>query len=192
MRIIAGEYRGRTLRAPKGNSTRPTVDRVRESLMSSILSARGSWEGAMVLDLFAGSGALGLEALSRGADFACFCEKHPAALEALRANTVMADAQCVRILRTDVTKRLPEPPAGRPFDLLFLDPPYAMRAGEVAGLIGRLQQAGSLAADAIIAYEHDSSEEPLSDDGFNAIQLSQITRKTFGATVVDLFRIGDA
>ena len=192
MRIIAGEYRGRTLKAPKGNATRPTVDRVRESLMSSILSARGNWDGAVVLDLFAGSGALGLEALSRGARFACFCEKHPPALEALRSNTAMADAGRVRIMRGDVTKRLPAPPAGSAFDLVFLDPPYAMPAGDVASLLARLGRAGSLAPDAIVSYEHDASKDPLQDAGFLSLQLHQVARKTFGATVVDLFRIGES
>ena len=86
MRIIAGEYRGRRLQAPKGDATRPTTDRVRESLMSALSSARGGFEGAVVLDAFAGSGALGLEALSRGAASAHFFEKDGVALRALCAN----------------------------------------------------------------------------------------------------------
>ncbi len=83
VRIIAGEHRGRRLEAPKGDGTRPTIDRVRESLMSALASARGGFDDAVVLDAFAGSGALGLEALSRGAACACFCEKDASAASAL-------------------------------------------------------------------------------------------------------------
>ena len=86
MRIIAGEFRGRTLLAPKGDGTRPTTDRVRESVMSTVFSARGGFEDAMVLDAFAGSGALGLEALSRGAARAVFYERAPEAVKVLQKN----------------------------------------------------------------------------------------------------------
>ena len=86
MRIIAGEHRGRVLKAPKGDGTRPTTDRVRESLMSMLASARGGFEGAVVLDAFAGSGALALEALSRGADRACLVERDGAAAKVVEAN----------------------------------------------------------------------------------------------------------
>lgn len=191
MRIIAGEFKGRPLKAPKGTGTRPTVDRVRESLMSAILSARGSWEGAMVLDLFAGSGALGLEALSRGARFACFCEKDAAALSALRANVAMAGRGRARVLRTDVCKHLPAP-ADAPFDLLFLDPPYAMDAGSVANLVSGLRGAGMLADGAIISYEHDNSQDPLRNDTFVSLQCVPVKRKKFGATVIDLLEVGKA
>ena len=116
MRIIAGEYRGRRLQAPKGDATRPTTDRVRESLMSALSSARGGFEGAVVLDAFAGSGALGLEALSRGAASAHFFEKDGVALRALCANvealgvpTLGAGARA-RLHRADVLER---PPCGR-------------------------------------------------------------------------------
>ena len=86
MRIIAGEFRGRTLKAPKGEGTRPTTDRVREAMMSTVHSARGGFDDAVVLDAFAGSGALGLEALSRGARSVQFCERGGEALRALNAN----------------------------------------------------------------------------------------------------------
>ncbi|MDR2721456.1 MAG: RsmD family RNA methyltransferase, partial [Coriobacteriaceae bacterium] len=76
MRIVAGEYKGRVLKAPSGQTARPTTDRVREALMSVLISARGTLDGAVVLDAFAGSGALGLEALSRGAAHVSFCEKN--------------------------------------------------------------------------------------------------------------------
>ena len=100
MRIIAGEFRGRTIKAPKGEGTRPTTDRVRESLMSSVNSARGGFEGAVVLDAFAGSGALGLEALSRGAANARFCERDGAAFK-----VVCANVEAVSYTHLDVYKR---------------------------------------------------------------------------------------
>lgn len=189
MRIIAGEFKGRPVKAPKGDATRPTVDRVRESLMSSVLSLRGSWEGAMVLDLFAGSGALGLEALSRGARFACFCERDRAAFGALRANVAMAGRERARIVRTDVEKRLP-PPAFSSFDLVFLDPPYAMGPERVAAVVARLRQAGMLADGAIISYEHGESCDPLCNETFVSLKLEPETRKQYGATVIDLLKVG--
>ncbi|MBS0477308.1 MAG: RsmD family RNA methyltransferase, partial [Proteobacteria bacterium] len=86
MRIVAGEWRGRKLQAPAGDATRPTADRTRETLFSMLVSRLGSFEGLAVADLFAGSGALGLEALSRGAASCVFAEQDPAAIRALRAN----------------------------------------------------------------------------------------------------------
>ena len=129
MRIVAGQFRGRPLKAPKGEATRPTTDRVRESMMSAVESARGGLEGAVVLDAFAGSGALGLEALSRGARCAHFFERSGEALRALCANvrSLGLDARRARLHRADVLK---DPPvwASEPFDLVFLDPPYACPA----------------------------------------------------------------
>ena len=99
MRIIAGEFRGRTLKAPKGEGTRPTTDRVREAMMSTVHSARGGFDDAVVLDAFAGSGALGLEALSRGARSVQFCERGGEALRALNANVRLLglDARRARV-----------------------------------------------------------------------------------------------
>lgn len=191
MRVIAGQYRGRPLKAPKGDATRPTVDRVRESLMSSIMSLRGNWDDAVVLDAFAGSGALGMEALSRGADFACFCERNAAALDVLRTNVAMAPRERVRVWRGDVTRHLPPPPAGRKFDLVFLDPPYAVPAEDVAALLHRLMQEGSVAPGAIVAYEHDARQDPLASDAFLSLELRQAVRKKFGTTIIDILTWGD-
>ena len=121
MRIIAGEWRGRPLKAPEGDTTRPTADRTRETLFSMLASRLGSFEGLLVADLFAGSGALGLEALSRGAAEAIFVEQDPAALRILRANIANLRAQ----QRCDVraTSVLALGPAKRTPDLLLLDPP---------------------------------------------------------------------
>jgi len=129
MRIIAGEWRGRTLVAPQGMATRPTGDRVRETLFSMLASRLGSFEELRVADLYAGSGALGLEALSRGAAFACLVELDPRALAAIRANIDSLRAGD----RASVMARSAESlPAMQPFDLLFADPPYAAGSGSAA------------------------------------------------------------
>ena len=119
MRIIAGRWRGRPLIAPQGQATRPTADRVREALFSMLASRLGSFEGLEVADLFAGSGALGLEALSRGAAHCVFVENDRSAVEAIRANIAALDAP------GEVLARGAEHvPLARPVDLAFLDPPY--------------------------------------------------------------------
>ena len=189
MRIIAGEFKGHPIKAPKGDGTRPTTDRVRESLMSSVNSILGGFEDARVLDLFAGSGALGLEALSRGAQSACFCEKHPAAIEALSSNLRLAGRSRARIARGDVFKKLPQ--AAEPFNLLFLDPPYAVRADDVAGLIAGLEAAGSLDPGALVVYEHDNTQDPLESADFEKLGARHLSRKKYGSTIVDIFETGE-
>jgi 16S rRNA (guanine(966)-N(2))-methyltransferase RsmD len=121
VRVIAGRYGGRRLTAPPGTDTRPTSDRVREALFS-ILGARV--EGARVLDLFAGSGALGIEALSRGAAEATFVDRAPAAIRALKANLQALEIEA-EVVRADALAALRTArAAAREYDLLFLDPPY--------------------------------------------------------------------
>ena len=117
MRVVAGEFKGRRLHAPRGAGTRPTADRVREALFSMLDDV----EGARVLDLYAGSGALGIEALSRGAASVVFVERDRGALDALRRNldTVGADAE---VRRQDVARFLARPEGT--FDLVLCDPPY--------------------------------------------------------------------
>lgn len=128
MRIIAGAFRGRPLVAPKGDATRPTADRTREALFSMLTSRVGSFEGLAVADLFAGSGALGLEALSRGAASCLFVEQDRAALDALRANAeklgIRPDIRAGSVLSLG--------PAAKPLDLIMMDPPYGTGAGAVA------------------------------------------------------------
>ncbi len=119
MRIIAGRWRGRPLIAPQGQATRPTADRVREALFSMLASRLGTFEGLQVADLFAGSGALGLEALSRGAAHCVFVEKDRAAVEAIRRNIASLGAAADVLARGAEHAALP-----RPVDLAFLDPPY--------------------------------------------------------------------
>jgi 16S rRNA (guanine966-N2)-methyltransferase len=126
LRIIAGEWRGRPLDAPAGQGTRPTGGRVRETLFSMLTSRLGSFEGLRVADLYAGSGALGLEALSRGAAFATFVETDRAAAGAIRRNAEgLGAAERVRILGGSALAL----PASDPFDLIFADPPYASGSG---------------------------------------------------------------
>lgn len=140
MRIIAGEWRGRPLVAPKGDTTRPTADRTREALFSMLASRLGSFEGLAVADLFAGSGALGLEALSRGAASCLFVEQDKTALDALKANIAKLGAKGAEVRATSA---LALGPAVKPLDLILMDPPYATGAGAVAlDKLGRLGWAG--------------------------------------------------
>lgn len=190
MRIIAGEFRGRVLKAPKGDGTRPTTDRVRESLMSSIASARGGFEGARVLDAFAGSGALGLEALSRGAATACFYERDNSALQVISSNirALNLDSRRARTVRADVLEKPPvrQRPA---FDLVFLDPPYALAAAESLGMVHTLAEAGAVAPDAIVVYEHALASNDDADGAISACGLVLSARKKYGATAVDILRL---
>ena len=130
MRIVAGEWRGRKLAAPLGEATRPTADRTRETLFSMLVSRLGSFEGLAVADLFAGSGALGLEALSRGAATCLFVEQDAAAIRSLRANIAALRAPERCEVRAGSVLALG--PARAPLDLLLLDPPYESGAGAVA------------------------------------------------------------
>jgi 16S rRNA (guanine966-N2)-methyltransferase len=128
MRIIAGAWRGRPLVAPKGDATRPTADRVREALFSMLASRLGSFEDLSVADLFAGSGALGLEALSRGAASCIFVEQDKPALDALRTNIAKLSAKAD--VRAQSVLALGH--AIAPLDLILMDPPYDSNAGAVA------------------------------------------------------------
>lgn len=128
MRIIAGEWRGRTIEAPAGRDTRPTSDRAREGLFSMLQSRLGSFEGLAVADLFAGTGALGLEALSRGAAHCTFVEKDRAALETLRRNIARLGAEG----RSDVRAQSVEHASIRPVDLILADPPYGAGLAPIA------------------------------------------------------------
>lgn len=155
MRIIAGEWRGRKLVAPKGDATRPTADRTRETLFSMLVSRLGSFEGLAVLDLFAGSGALGLEALSRGAAQAMFVENDRPALDAIRTNIASLGARGTSISGNSVMSL---GPARASFDLILADPPYRTNAGEVA--LDKLLRLGWISDGAWIALETAFDEEP--------------------------------
>ena len=155
MRIIAGEWRGRKLVAPKGEFTRPTADRTRETLFSMLASRLGSFEGLSVLDLFAGSGALGLEALSRGAGHCLFVEQESEAVKTIRANIDTFDART----RTQVQQGsvMSLGPAKAPHDLILLDPPYDTGAGQVA--LDRMARLGWIGPATWIALETRKDED---------------------------------
>ena len=167
MRIIAGEWRGRPLDAPPGQATRPTADRVRETLFSMLASRVGSFDGLRVSDLFAGSGALGLEALSRGAAFATFVEKDSAAAAAIRRNAErLGAAERIRIQGGSALAL----PASEPFDLVFADPPYAEGSGTAA--VEAVERAGWLAPGGWMSVETSRNDE-VAASGF-AIETSRI------------------
>lgn len=152
MRIIAGQWRGRTLVAPKGDATRPTADRTREALFSMLVSRVGSFEDLRVADLFAGSGALGFEALSRGAAECLFVEQDRIATDAIRGNAeklgIRADIRSQSVLALG--------PVPQPFDLILMDPPYGTGAGSVA--LDRLARLGWTGQATIISIETARTE----------------------------------
>lgn len=156
MRIIAGQWRGRKLQAPPGETTRPTADRTRETLFSMLVSRLGSFEGLEVADLFAGSGALGLEALSRGAASCVFVEQDAPAVRALRANVAALGADQLSDVRA--ASVLAQGPARAPLDLILLDPPYRSGAGEVA--LDKLQRLGWIGPASWISLETALDEIP--------------------------------
>lgn len=159
MRIIAGQWRGRPLTASKGAATRPTADRTREALFSMLASRLGSFEGLRVADLFAGTGALGLEALSRGAAVCTFVEQDRAAIDALRANTATLGATAD--IRAQSVAALG--PAAEAYDLLLFDPPYG--TGGAGALIERLTRLGWAAPGAWASVE-TARDEAVSASGW--------------------------
>ncbi len=156
LRIIAGQWRGRKLQAPQGDTTRPTADRTRETLFSMLLSRLGTFEGLTAADLFAGSGALGLEALSRGAASCVFVEQDPPAIRALRANIAALRAQSECDVRAGSVLALG--PAKAPLDLILLDPPYHSGAGGVA--LDKLRRLGWIGEQTWVSLETAHDEEP--------------------------------
>lgn len=181
MRVIAGEWRGRRLVAPKGEATRPTADRTRETLFSMLTSRLGSFEELAVADLFAGSGALGLEALSRGAAQCLFVEQEEAALKAIRANIAALDARMRSEVRAGSVMALG--PVDQPRDLVLLDPPYGTGAGAVA--LDRLLRLGWIGQATWIALE-TGADEAVAIKG-----LSVDAEKRVGKAKLTLLRLAD-
>ncbi|ANC87833.1 MULTISPECIES: 16S rRNA (guanine(966)-N(2))-methyltransferase RsmD [Sphingomonas] len=169
MRVIAGQWRGRPLVAPKGDATRPTADRTREALFSMLTSRLGSFEGLAVADLFAGSGALGIEALSRGAASCLFVEQDGAALDALKAN--LAKLGTRGDVRSGSVMALG--PARAPLDLIMMDPPYGTGAGLVA--LDKLARLGWTNAATWVSIE-TARDEAVEVAGF-AIDTSRVHGK---------------
>ncbi|MDC0886933.1 16S rRNA (guanine(966)-N(2))-methyltransferase RsmD [Altererythrobacter sp.] len=178
MRIIAGEWRGRKLVAPKGETTRPTADRTRETLFSMLTSRLGTFEGLSVADLFAGSGALGLEALSRGAAHALFVEQEKPALDAIRVNIASFDARARSTVNAGSVMGLG--PARAPLDLILLDPPYETGAGAVA--IDRLLRLGWIGEATWVALETGSKED------IRVKSLTIMTERRVGKAKLTLMR----
>ncbi len=184
MRIVAGAWKGRAIVAPAGLATRPTSDRARESVFNML--AHAPWSlglaGRRVLDLFAGSGALGLEALSRGAAFALFVETDEAARGAIRRNIEAFQAFGVtRLHRRSAIDLGPRPAGlGAPFDLVFLDPPYGLNL--IPRAIASLGPGGWITPDALIVAE-TAADEALSRGGF-----ALLDERRFGAARVSFLR----
>ena len=184
MRIIGGEFKGRAIAAPQGRDTRPTGDRAREGVFNIL--AHAEWSsgvaGRRVLDLFAGSGALGLEGMSRGAAFALFVETDSGARGMIRDNIeALGLYGTTRIHRRDATD-LGQKPAGlgAPFDLVFLDPPYGKGLGERA--LAKLREGGWIEAGALAVFEVGADEAPAAA-GFEALD-----ERSYGAAKVLFLR----
>ncbi|MEQ1509421.1 MAG: 16S rRNA (guanine(966)-N(2))-methyltransferase RsmD [Sphingopyxis sp.] len=159
MRIIAGIWRGRRIAAPTGQQTRPTADRARETLFSMLVSRLGGFTDLAVADLFAGSGALGLEAMSRGAATCLFIERDAQTLAAIRANITALGAAGATLRAGDAENPGPAP---APFNLIFLDPPYG--SVDCGALIDRLITAGWTKVGTVFSVEtgHDEAPQPRS------------------------------
>lgn len=155
MRIISGEWRGRKLTAPKGDATRPTADRMRETLFSMLTSRLGTFEGLRVADLFAGSGALGIEALSRGAAHCLFVEQDRSAVDAIKAN--LSTLGALKRSRIENGSVMQLRASQEPYDLLLLDPPYRTGAGAVA--LDRLLRLGWIGDATWMAVETSAKED---------------------------------
>jgi 16S rRNA (guanine(966)-N(2))-methyltransferase RsmD len=177
MRVVAGDLGGRVLRAPHGAATRPTSEKVREAVFAILPDVAG----ARVLDVFAGSGAVGIEALSRGAAHATFVDSGRAALAAVRANLaalgVPADRATVHAGDAVGFARA----AGGPFELVFVDPPYA---SDLAVRVATALPAAALAAGATVVVEHDRRHAPPDDLG----DLRRVDQRRYGDTLVSFYR----
>lgn len=158
-RIIAGAAKGRRLRVPPGTRTRPTSDRAREALFSALDAAIGPWAGLRVADLYAGSGALGLEALSRGAEHVLLVESDPRTAAVVRGNVAAVGLPGATVMTRPVEAVVREPVAA-PYDLVLLDPPYATPADDITVVLDSLITYGWLAQDSVVVVERDRRSGP--------------------------------
>lgn len=183
MRIIGGQFKGRNIIAPKGVVARPTADRTREALFN-ILSSREdvAFEGARIIDLFAGSGALGLEAMSRGGEWCLFVETDAGARGAIRDNIeALGLFGVTRIHRRSAAELGPKPAGvGPPFTLAFLDPPYGK--GLCAPAMEILRDGGWLKPDAVVVAEQGKDEAPVAAQGF-----AEDDRRQYGAAQIGVY-----
>lgn len=159
-RVVAGSARGRRLTVPHGQSTRPTSDRAREGLFSALESMLGGLAGVRALDLYAGSGAVGLEAASRGATAVLLVESDRRALEAVRANVAALGLPGTQVRGDTVERVAAAANSGTPYDLAFLDPPYAADTEPVRAVLADLLAHGWLGPGAVVVVERASRDEP--------------------------------
>jgi 16S rRNA (guanine966-N2)-methyltransferase len=178
-RIIAGAAGGRRLSTPSGDATRPTSDRVREAVFSTLEAAVGSWAGLRFLDLFAGSGAVGLEAVSRGAAHATLVEQHRRTAAVARGNVKALGFSTVEVVTARAEAFVQHPPV-QPFDVVFLDPPYTLDGGAVTDLLTRLVEQRWLRPGAIVAAERSARDAALAWPA----GIDEERSKRYGETVV--------
>lgn len=178
-RIIGGSAGGRRLKTPHGTATRPTSDRVREALFSALESWAGNLAGLRVLDLYAGTGALGLEAMSRGAGVLTAVESDRRTAQLILTNASTLGFKNVTVETIQVAKLVAHPPRA-PYDVILLDPPYPMAAEEVDQTLAELSANGWIGAGAIVVVERSArSVEPTWPDS-----LSGVRKKEYGETVL--------
>jgi 16S rRNA (guanine966-N2)-methyltransferase len=184
MRVVSGALRGRPIRAPEGEDTRPTSDRARQAVFNILEHA--PWSdgigGLRAIDLFAGSGAMGLEALSRGAASCLFVENAEPACAAIRANVfAFGLGDRAKVMKRSATALGERPPMEEPFDLAFLDPPYRSDLGERA--LASLLDGGWLAPRAVIVFERGADEPAIDPPGYETID-----ERRYGAAKVLILR----
>jgi 16S rRNA (guanine966-N2)-methyltransferase len=179
-RIVAGSAGGRRLRTPSGAATRPTSERVREAMFSSLDSILGSVAGLRVLDVFAGSGALGLEALSRGSAHATFVETSQRAADLIRRNAAELGLPTVTVLVSMVETLTTRPPADGPYDLVLADPPYQLGGPAIELLLEQLLRNGWLSPECLVVLERPRRQaQPDWPVGLQCIR-----NRTYGDTVL--------
>ena len=179
-RVIAGEAGGRRLAVPDGRNTRPTSDRAREGLFATIVSLTGSLTGARVLDLYAGSGAVGLEALSRGAKHVLLVESGARAARVIRDNIEAIGLPGAEVLTDRVARVRARRPGGDRYDVVFADPPYALAGQEVSAMLAALQDRSWLAPGALVIVERATRSGPVSwPAGFEPDRARRYGEATF-------------
>jgi 16S rRNA (guanine966-N2)-methyltransferase len=185
MRIVSGRFKGRAIKTPEGKTTRPTSDRARESIFNVLAHAEWapSFDGARVIDAFAGSGALGFEAISRGAAFCLFVETDSAARGAIRDNIETFQLFGITRIHRRSAADLGAKPAGlgEPFNLVFMDPPYGYNL--VPQALEQLTSGAWITPDALVIAETGSEEDPLLAPGWEALD-----ERTYGAARISFLR----
>ena len=171
MRIIGGEFRGRKLISPKGKNIRPTSDRMRETIFNILNHSSGGFEGAKILDVFAGSGAMGLEALSRGAEHATFLDKDRTSLQLVKKNIDLLGISNKSTLKNVTAPNFP--PAHTAYNFIFLDPPYGLDI--INDTLTKLNENGYFAVNSMIIAEYDPSNSLIFPDFVEVLK-----EKTYG------------